>query len=140
MKTPRELLLTRHQSVTPKLDRLRGRVVEAEELSQVPRSAGRARFAEACSEFFRIPRIAWAGLAAAWVVIIALSVASSETPSAKNSYAKAAPQRSPEMLQALREQRQLFAELVGSAPAPDAEAQRFVPRPRSEKQVALIAV
>ena len=140
MKTPRELLLAQHQAVAPKLDRLRERVVDAAEPSRMPRQPRRARFAEAWSEFFRIPRIAWAGLAAAWVVIIALNVASSETPPPKNRYAKAAPPRSPEMLQALREQRQLFAELVGSAPAPDAEAQRFVPRPRSEKQVALIAV
>jgi hypothetical protein len=85
-------------------------------------------------EFFRIPRIAWIGLGAAWLVIVALNVASSESVSERAPLmAKAPSRRSPETLQALREQKRLFAELVGAAKeTPDAEAPRFVPRPRSE--------
>ena len=131
MKTPREILLDHHRSAQPRLDSMRTHVVGS--IAGKPEDGSRPMsFLESCREFFRMPRIAWVGLAAAWMVIVTLNLASSETTAAPMQTATAAPRRSPEMLQALREQRRLFAELVGFGPAPDAEAPRFVPRPRSE--------
>jgi len=129
MKTPREILLARHRPAEPKLDSLREHAIA--ELETKPREE-RVSWLESLRETFRIPRAAWAGLAAAWLVIIALNLASRETDSTRT----APPQetrRSPETLLALREQKRLFSELVGIANEKlDAEAPRFVPRPRSE--------
>ncbi|HEY2951706.1 MAG TPA: hypothetical protein VGK40_03930 [Verrucomicrobiae bacterium] len=73
---------------------------------------------------------AWAGLAAVWVAIFALNMASSKSPPA-NSAATPAP--SPEVLQALNQQKQLFAELIRSDELAPMEPPRpFLPRPRSE--------
>ena len=132
MKTPREVLLARHQKAEPKLDALREQVLAT--ISEAPRT--KSSWVERCVDFwsnlFRRPRFAWGGLAAAWLVIIALNVASRETVTTTAGPVPEA-RRTPETLQALREQRRLFAaELVGSAGSHDADAPRFVPRPRSE--------
>lgn len=134
MKTPREILLTRHQAAEPKLDAVRARVVAAlaPHPSQPQPFAG--RWLVACQEFFRIPRGAWAGLAAVWLVILGLNVATHETVFSPPSTMRVETKRSPETLQALREQKRLFAELVGSLKEMDADVPRFVPRPRSENQ------
>jgi hypothetical protein len=131
MKTPREVLLNRHRAAEPQLDSIREQAVAA----MSPKRRSRfAEIAESCREFFRVPRIAWAALAAVWTIIIALNTASSETPAAPMTAAASPPRRSPEMLQALREQKRLFAELVGAAGEKlESEAPRFVPRPRSER-------
>ena len=137
MKTPREVLLARHRAAEPKLDAVRERTLAAlspHESGPEPRNTG---WLVAFQEFFRIPRVAWGGLAGAWLVIIVLNVASRETiaqPTAPVQETK----RTPETLQALREQKRLFAELVGSLSAPEAEAPRFVPRPRSENQPSIV--
>jgi hypothetical protein len=135
MRTPREILLKHHQVAEPKLDAIREQVERGHLVRESHRET-RGQDVRApmwWREFFRLPRIAWAGLAAAWAVIIALNVASSETSSSPRAVAAASTRRSPEMLQALREQKRLFAELVGSASeSSDADTRRFVPRPRSE--------
>lgn len=138
MKTPRELLLARHRSTESQLDAIRRGILTAGQENQHEEKSAFARIPESCREFFRVPRVAWAGLAAAWLVIISLNLASSDSPQASVAVASAPTKRSPEMLQALREQKRLFAELVGSLPAPDVEEPRFVPRPRSERQPQLI--
>ena len=138
MKTPREILLARHRSAEPQLDAVRERITERAGMHSEERPSRFIRFVESCREFFRVPRIAWAGLATAWLVIVVLNVASSDAPQVNVTVASASAKRSPEMLQALREQRRLFAELVGSLASPEAEAPRFVPRPRSERQPQLV--
>jgi hypothetical protein len=131
MKTPREVLLDQHRVAQPHLDSMRGKVVAS--LAQKPEGdVTPSNLLEGCREFFRMPRLVWVALAAAWMVIIALNLASFERAPAPMQTANAAPSRSPEILQALREQRRLFAELVGLGAAPEAEAPNFVPRPRSE--------
>ena len=134
MKTPRNILLARHQAAEPKLDIVRAQALAtlAPRESQ-PRPLAR-RWLTACQELFRIPRVAWAGLAAVWLVILGLNVATHETVPATPSSPRAETKRSPETLQALREQKRLFAELVGSLKEMDADVPRFVPRPRSERQ------
>ena len=79
---------------------------------------------------------AWAGLAAAWGVILVLNLASRDSVQvAKTS--KAAP--APELLIALREHRRLLTELIGS-PAVVESLTPFVPRPRSEISHPIVTV
>jgi hypothetical protein len=135
MKTPREILFSRHREAEPQLDETRRRVVAGIGLPKPmeERPSALARLVQSGRELFRLPRVAWAGLGAAWTVIIALNIASSETPPAHRA-SVASASRSPEMLYALREQRRLFADLVGAAgEAADVKAPRLVPRPRSER-------
>jgi hypothetical protein len=78
---------------------------------------------------------AWAGLAAAWIVILALNSMGGEAQVANSKLAPPPP----EVLVALREQQRLLAELI--EPSADFEVPRaFVPRPRSERPAEFIAV
>jgi hypothetical protein len=72
---------------------------------------------------------AWAGLAAAWCLILLLNVASREAAVTANR--RTAP-LSKEFMMALREQKRLFVELVGPL-TPIEPAATYVPRPRSER-------
>ena len=136
MKTPRDILLARHRDMEPKLDHARQRAVAG--LSGAARKENFAhRFLASWREFFHIPRAAWVGLAAVWLVILGLNFAARETTASTPSALRAETKRSPETLQALREQKRLVAELVGSLKDMDADVPRFVPRPRSERPSAL---
>jgi hypothetical protein len=78
---------------------------------------------------------AWAGLAAVWVLILALnSVTREPTPAARFQN----PTRVPEVLIALREHRRLLAELTGSPTAAE-QPKPFEPRPRSERSQRIVA-
>ena len=79
---------------------------------------------------------AWAGLAAVWILILAVNFSVREAP--PGLAAKSAPS-SPETMVELKKQQRLFAELVGENKAPDADRQRiFSPRPRSERAEILM--
>lgn len=139
MKTPREILLTRHQAVEPKLDALREQALSTlTEPADEKRSLVR-QFIEPCRNYFHVPRLAWSGLAAGWLVIIALNVTSRD-PAQKQPVALAKHNRSAETLQAVREQKRLWVELTGFGEGRDAELPRFVPRPRSERRHELMMV
>ena len=82
----------------------------------------------------RPQRIAWAGLATAWVVIATLNLATRETSKPASISNTTAP-TTPETLQALKQQRLLYAELVGRPEQHPAE--RFKsnrPGPRSQRR------
>lgn len=73
---------------------------------------------------------AWAGLAAAWMVIFGLNFSMRDkTP----VLAERTTTPSPEVLVELRQQHKLYAELIGLAETHDADRQRVPsPKPRSE--------
>ena len=82
--------------------------------------------------FWPCPR-AWAGLAAAWLVILGASFAARDPSPA--SEARRVPPPSPQLRQLLKQQEQLLAELVGPPESP--EAHRFkpaAPQPRSQRR------
>lgn len=80
---------------------------------------------------------AWAGLAAAWVLILILNLSMRETPA---SPVIQVIQPSPEALAELRQQHRLYAELIGMAEASEAEHPRLLlPKPRSERGKILAA-
>lgn len=137
MKTPRELILERHQSADAKL-----KAIRAEDLAACARSAvepSRQRppafdLSAAATRFWQEAlwpwRRAWLGLAALWLVILAVSLATGEVP----AFAAAKPsQPTPEVLAALRQQQQLLTQLLGTE-APPPVARPRLPGPRSEAE------
>jgi hypothetical protein len=80
---------------------------------------------------------AWAGLAAIWIFIFAVNF--SMRDKSPQVVEKIAPP-SPEMLVELKKQQRLFAELIGANDLREADRQKlFLPRPRSEREKALVA-
>ena len=81
--------------------------------------------------------VAWAGLAAAWMVILGLNLSMREKPAV---LAEKTPPPSPEVLVELRQQHKLYAELIGIGETRDAGRQRVLsPKPRSERVEILAA-
>ncbi|HEX7653904.1 MAG TPA: hypothetical protein VF607_10380 [Verrucomicrobiae bacterium] len=82
MKTPRELLLARHQSVNPQLDVLRQAVIQ-----DLP--AGASAKAHRWADFVRLlwqqliqpQQRTWATLAAIWLILIAINLSQHEAAS-----------------------------------------------------------
>jgi hypothetical protein len=134
MKSPREILLQRHQHAAPGLDTIRHQAVRSLAARQTTRPTDERSWLTSIGETIRLPRIVWGTLAAAWLVIIVLNIASSDRfeptvpPMAKG-------QTSSDTRQALREQRRLFVELANpSFDDIDNPAPRTAPRPRSARK------
>ena len=135
MKTPRELILEHHQSAEAKL-----KAIRAEHLSACARSAAAeasgdhqstsslsAIAAQLWQDLFWPWRRVWAGVAATWLVILGLGLATGEMPRIRVARL---PQPDPEMLAALRQQEQLLTQLLGG-PAPPPVSRPRTPGPRS---------
>ena len=154
MKTPREILLKRHRSVEPKLDRLwadslapavaavcdrRKTGQECEVGAHRAPLQGNVLFAAGWKlwrELIWPNRHIWAGLGCAWLLIIALNVASYEPKTQVVS--KAAPPSREEM-RALIEQRQLLAQMIGLVPEPAGRRKSHPSGPRSERAGQILA-
>jgi hypothetical protein len=134
MKTPRELILARHQSANAKL-----KVIRAEDLAACARSAAQASrqrpsgfdLSTAAVRFWQETfwpwRRTWIGIAAVWVAILAFSVATSER-SRTPSITPVRPD--PQVLAVLQEQKQLLAQLLEPRTPPLISHVR-TPSPRS---------
>jgi hypothetical protein len=132
MKTPRDILLKRHRSVEPKLDRMWPQIAARPSV----RLEGRASQVVLLvwRELFFPSRRIWAGLACVWVVIAVLNLATSEsTPQVASN----APPPSREEIRALIEQRQMLAQLIGPFTEPADMQKRMSPGPRSERAVQI---
>jgi len=143
MKTPREIILERHQSAEAKL-----KLIRAEDLAacmhaaEVPASVPpRPAFSvwriaqDFWAESIYPWRRVWVGMAAVWLGILVVNVAPSSTPhlAMRKSYKP----DSPIVMAALREQKQMFAQLLGPA-LPAASAPPKIPGPRSDLRVELL--
>ncbi|MGD1018708.1 MAG: hypothetical protein ABSA12_05255 [Verrucomicrobiia bacterium] len=141
MKTPREILLNRHRSVEPKLDRL----WDESHAPELP--SGRARTREASTdrpnlflavggklwrELILPSRRIWAGLACAWAVIAVINLASAEPATGVVSQAEP---RSGEEIRILIEQRRMLAQMIEPAPSPVDKRKSISPGPRSDRPV-----
>ena len=130
MKTPRELLLERHREAQPLLDAIRNEICAGLK-DHRPSPAGNTTFAlegfltMAWQELFVSCRRYWVGLGAAWCVIV-LSIVVGQSGGGRVQVVAA--QRPEPVLQAMREQEQLRAELLGSSSTP-----RSVPARHEEK-------
>lgn len=130
MKTPRELLLSRHRQAEASLDAVRAQVVASLER---PAPARRESFFSIMRAVFALPRPVWGALAAAWLVIVALNVACTGPTNRPVTLAA----QTPASRQALAEQRRLFVELVHPTTPAVASA---LPRPRSDRRPSVITV
>jgi len=80
--------------------------------------------------------VAWAGLAAVWVVILGLSFTTRDTAL---HVARRGSSSSPRVFMAFQEQQRLLSELVGPREMPAAERPKAAPpRPRSERRSGLM--
>lgn len=140
MKTPREILLARHRAVDPVLDRLRADVLATAVLP----GDGRAEAAStsiyqvlngwlvrAWTELFWSCRRAWAGVAAAWLVIVTLNLLSPEVSPVDRTQGAGGSRT---IFTYLIEQERLLAELGDLTPVPAPAPPPAVPAPRSERR------
>jgi hypothetical protein len=145
MKTPREILLAQHQAANPKLDAIRHSTIATFNHQKtrvwVERATSPSQRATcpllsvswflSCSkkiwtELIFPSRAIWAGLAAVWVVILAVNY--SMRDHSQPQMAKTSPQ----MVLAFRQQEQLLTELIGPNDPPVTEpAKPTLPRPTS---------
>lgn len=136
MKTPRDLLLSRHTPAQGRLDALRKEVV-AEHVGGPPavdRPAAPASWARCWREMFWEGRWAWGGLAFVWVAIVVLNLAARES-AASFGTSVAANRPARDLRVALGEQARLRAWLLESdAPSPRETPRSAVPGPRSERR------
>jgi hypothetical protein len=141
MKTPREVLLERHQAATPKLDTLRRAALEVLNNEDTKTQRWPSSFASlllCCSqqcwrELIWPCRGTWAGLAALWVGILAFNSAQSDHSQILTAKSTTPPG---EVRLALQEQRRVLEELLGPArPAnPSEPPGRPNNQPRSERR------
>jgi len=136
MKTPREVLLKKHEAVEGKLDQMwratlrRGLGGRADATERIP------PIAKLWRELIWPCRRVWAGLACAWVLIAVLNLASAEPE--PRSFGKTAPP-SHEEIRALVEQRRMLAQLIGEEPKPTEKQRTDSSGPRSERMSKLVA-
>jgi hypothetical protein len=136
MKTPREVLLERHQAAAPKLDAIRREVVAGLNHEDTKTQNWAFHFVSSClgcfsklwQELVFPSRRIWAGLATAWLLILAVNFSlrdPAQTTSLKSS--------SPEIFMSFRQQERLLAELTGPDDWRIAEPpKKFSPKPRTE--------
>jgi len=125
MKTPRELLLERHQAIDPRLDALRREV-----LASRWKPVTAHWLARLWQELFWSCRRTWTSLAAVWVVLFLINFSQRDPASAR--LAQSAP--SADTLMSIRTQEALLRELLADRTPPVAALppRPFEPKPRSE--------
>jgi hypothetical protein len=138
MKTPREILLEQHRPVESKLDAIRNEVVAQ---CREGRRVAVAKSVLTClplllwRELIFPSRRTWAGIAAAWVLILVVNFSLRDT-----GQSGAAKVTAPEMM-SFQEQQKLVNELLADrfVPVDFDRPKTFTPRPRSER-VAVLTV
>jgi hypothetical protein len=144
MKTPRDILFARHQTVAPKLDAIRCEVVAGLNHQDTKAQRGTINLVSWCLggsnklwlELVWPCRRIWAGLAAVWVLIFIVNF--SQRDGSQMKMDKAA---SPEMMMTFRDQQKWLNELFADRSLPaDAERPRiYSPKPRTETMQLLTA-
>ena len=131
MKTPRDILLERHQAAKSKLDVIRSEVVaQCREEQRVAKPGLMFLPLLLWRELIFPSRRTWAGIAAAWVLILVVNF-SLRDPAQPGSVIKVA---APAMM-SFQEQQKLLNELLAdrSVPMDTDRPKTFSPRPRSER-------
>lgn len=139
MKTPREILLARHQAAEPRLDAIRRAVVHELNNQDAKAPSGVTVFASLCRRCFAAPwrelilpsRRIWTGLAAVWILIFIINVSLRDNVSSVTGQ----PVRSPAVMMSWQAQQRWLNELFADRSTPP-EADRLrnaAPKPRTEK-------
>jgi hypothetical protein len=144
MKTPREILISRHASANAKLDTIRSDVVRVTaDVNQRNSPVRKFTFGDTIWRSFALPfreliwsaRRIWAGFAVAWLVIVAVNLADSEPSTRIAAGAKPPPAG---IFMGWEQQEKLIAELMGQAePSPADRPKPAAPRPHSERRRGL---
>jgi hypothetical protein len=142
MKTPREILLKRHQAAAPKLDAIRHDVLNAEfKVGQASRLSLISLFFQMETGWKSVLRLlwqeliwpcrrTWTALAAVWMALFIFNVSQRDKVELA---ARKLPPPSPEAILAWRQQEKLLAELIGPSAPGDVERRKiFFPKPRTE--------
>jgi hypothetical protein len=132
MKTPRDILLAKHQATAPKLDVIRHQIVA----TQFHRRSFAVIVLYLPSLFWRelvLPsRRVWTGLATIWILILVVNFFLRDH--SQKAMARVAPY--PNMVLALRQQQQLMSELFNPSDVPVAEPKKpYAPQPGSERRL-----
>jgi hypothetical protein len=130
MKTPREILLGRHQTATTKLDAIRAEVVAGIGHQPPQQTLSWRDWLWPCPQ-------AWAGLAAAWMVILGMNLAVGKNPSGPATATLAVSLQVP---MELRRQQQMLARLIAPRATAEAEQPKPVMSPRSDRRKTTVAV
>jgi hypothetical protein len=139
MKTPRDLLLARHQTAVPQLDAIRREVVaglnQPDTKEQSPPNILVGWFLGASNTFWQEVvwpcRRIWTGLATVWILIFIINFTQHDSPG--NATGKSA--QSGDVLMSLQVQQRWVAELLADRLAPP-EADRprnSTPKPRTQR-------
>jgi len=140
MKTPRDILFAHHKNAAPKLDAIRREVVAGLNHQDTKAQSRAENLVSWCLggsnklwlELIWPCRRIWTGLAAVWILIIAVNL-SQRDPA--EMMARKSPPPSPEMILTFRQQEMLLAELIGPNEPRIAEPPKtFSPRPSSERR------
>lgn len=114
MKTPREILLRRHQAADPKLDAIRREVVADTEVG-LDRRASRNLISTVAPSSLRelILSLRWhfAAMSAVWLVVAVLSI--DRSPAVSRTTVSHAVQSQQHFLIALQENRRQLEEMIG---------------------------
>jgi hypothetical protein len=129
MRTPRQLLLEHHRHAQDRLDGVRAEVVaglgRSPQQEAPPSSLGNGFLAACWEELFVCCRRYWAGLGTAWVALLLFAAVGA---GGNGEPARTARASTP-MLEAMKVQRQLRAELLGAtADETPASSPGFGPR------------
>ena len=130
MKTPREILLQRHQAIEPKLDAVRRNALAALSGSHTP-----ASFAQSWREFVFAMRWHLAGMSAVWIAVLLLNLGSAPGSTVVIARDKIPPARV--LLEALLKNRRELMELTETPADSDSPA---LPPHRSEIQTTIVIV
>ncbi len=134
MKTPREILLSRHQEAQTPLDQIRRAVVAGLREQEAKRRDSPLPIAvvfKLWRELVLPARYAWSGFATIWIVILAVSFVTREPSPVREA---GATPLSPEIRRLLRQQEQLVAELLDrTAPRATERPKALPPRPWSQR-------
>ena len=125
MKTPREILLERHQAIEPRLDALR-REVLVNQWEPVTTHL-LTRFWQ---ELFWSCRRTWISLAVVWVALLLINLSQREPASSRGRQSPPSPMT----MMAFRDQEALLQELLAdrTPPVEAVPTRPFEPKPRSE--------
>jgi hypothetical protein len=147
MKTPREILLGRHQNAAPKLDEIRRsavaavcdrRIATGRTCERRSQTAATMMLQTFWQELIFPSRRIWAGLAATWLLIFVFNV-SQRDPA--ELLARKSPPPAPQMILTFRQQERLLTELIGpNEPQAVAPTKPFLPQPRSEGRIEILMV
>jgi hypothetical protein len=141
MKTPREILLQQHRQAEPKLDALRQKVLDRTLADSGDKTRDRAQkgpafpkhlWLTAWHELVRPSRYTWGGIAAAWIILLAMNRTMTE-PGRSSERASASDKAT--VLQCITEERKVLAELLQPESKPAPVRTDSAPSPRSERAI-----